>query len=185
MRRRLKKLALVGCLGALAIGAWVLWGGWPAAVAEPLPWRPEAIVVLGGGEDARWTEALRLHHEFPEVPVIVTGDDGVIFAWLLKMKVPADRLIHEELATSTLQNATHTAPLLDAVSAKNVVLVTEWFHAPRARAVFAKIQPDRQFAISFQPRPATFSPHDIFTQRRERAAALIYLLLHRVNAFGS
>ena len=172
------------CLVALATAAWVLWGNWPIPLAEPLPWRPDAIVVLGGGEDTRWTEALRLHYEFPDIPIVVTGDNHVIFDWLLQMQVPPALLVHEPLATSTIENASRTAPILDRFRAKNVVLVTEWFHVPRARAVFAKIQPTRQFVVSFQPRPATSSPHAIFTQRRERTAALIYLILHQVNAFA-
>jgi uncharacterized SAM-binding protein YcdF (DUF218 family) len=181
---RLRKLALGLGLVALAVCAWVLWGDWPGPKIKNLPWRPDALVVLGGGEAPRWTEALRLHYAFPEAPIIITGDDGKIYDWLLQMEVPPELMIHEEGATSTYQNAIRTAPLLEGCAAKKVVIVTEWFHAPRADAVFAAVQREREFAVSFEPRPAISTPQEIFARRRERIAAVAYLILHGVNAFG-
>jgi uncharacterized SAM-binding protein YcdF (DUF218 family) len=182
MARRLAKLGLAFGLIALATAAWVFYGEWPGPKQEELPWRPDAIVVLGGGEAPRWSEALRLHYAFPNAPIVVTGDDGDIYNWLLQMEVPPELLIHEQAATSTYENATLTAPLLERCNAQKVVLVTEWFHSPRARAVFAAVQPKRQFVVSFEPRPASSLPHEIFARRRERVAALVYLF-YGVNSF--
>lgn len=169
-------------LGA-AIAAWVVWGDWPNQKVQALPWRPDCIVVLGGGTASRWDEAFRMHKEFPDVPLLVTGDGGVIHSWLLHNGVPSDLLLHEPTAESTYENATLTAATLDARGARNVVLVTNWFHSPRALAVFRKIQPGRTFATTFKARKTPPTRWELKSAQRERVAALVYLLIYRVNSF--
>jgi uncharacterized SAM-binding protein YcdF (DUF218 family) len=82
-----------------------------------------------------------------------------------------------------VENAKFTAPMLDKIGAKRVILVTNWFHAPRALAIFLKYQPGREFVVSFSPKPEPLSKWDRETLRRERLAVLHNLLVHGVWSF--
>ena len=176
---------MAGLLLGLALTAWIEWSDWPSRPADPVSARPDVIVVLGGGRSQRSEMALRLHREFPDVPVLVTGDGGVIVRRLRMEGLPADVLIHESSATSTYENATCTAPLLDALGAQRVLLVTDWFHAPRSLAVFRHLQPQRQFQAAYAPRPAVLEPWQEASSKRERLAVLAYLLRFGINSFRS
>ena len=75
-------------------------------------------MVLGGGNDERPREALRLSREYPEVPIVVTGDSGIMLAPLLKAGISKSKIHHEQEATSTVENATFTDPILAELGAK-------------------------------------------------------------------
>ncbi len=186
---RLRKFRLLAIAAAVAfllltlLGGWIGWGSWPGAPPQALPWTPDAIVVLGGGNSARSSEAARLATAFPEVMLIVTGDGGTLHRELLDAGIPASRLIHETAATSTVENARFTRPLLDDLSADRVVLVTNWFHVPRSLAVFDRWQPEREFAVACEPRPEPLNSWDIYCARRERLAAIHHLFRHGIWSF--
>jgi uncharacterized SAM-binding protein YcdF (DUF218 family) len=169
-------------VGGIALISWIQWGGWPDPVAAEAAWEPDTIVVLGGGNQ-RGASAYRLHQKYPEVPVLVTGDGGEIMADLLLRGVPGALLIHEVEATSTYENATCTAPLLDAREAQRIILVTDWYHVPRSLATFRHVQPGREIAAEFAPRPEVLQESEIGGQRRERLAALAYWLRFGINSF--
>ena len=137
-------------------------------------------MILGGGDDDRVREGLRLADEFPSVKVVVTGDGGRILSGLRDAGLAECRIEIETAAESTYENSDFTAPILKRLGAKRVVLVTNWFHAPRSLAVFRKGQPQREFAVSFEPKPEPLTPWDRGSQRRERLAAIWYLLRYRV-----
>ena len=162
--------------GAALAGSWIWWADWPNPESQTLPWEPDAIVVLGGGNEDRVTEAWRLAQSHPDVPVIVTGDGGRIADALRDLGLPEERLRHETSAASTRQNAQRVEPLLNQEGARRVVLVTNWFHAPRARLSFRRADPGREFAVSFRPRREPLSLWDVACQRRERLAWPVYLL---------
>ena len=144
-------IALVICL--VAVIAWILWGSWPHPSMRALPWTPDAILALGGGDEARGRKCLELAQSFPHAPVVVSGDGGTIFRFLRDHGVPESRIVHEELATSTVENARFTQRILDELHARRVVLVTNWFHAPRSLAVFRSFQPERSWAVAFETKP--------------------------------
>ena len=106
--------------------------------------------------------------EYPEVPIVVTGDSGIMLAPLLKAGISKSNIHHEQEATSTVENATFTDPILAELGAKKVVLVTNWFHAPRSLAVFRRHQPEREFAAAFEPKPDKMSNWHRYASRRER-----------------
>lgn len=162
------------------VGAWIPWGAWPPSNPQGSRCDPEAIVILGGGDGARWRHGLEVAREHPELPVVVTGDGGDIVRFLRGNGVPWERIHHENAATSTVENAKFTKPILEKLGAKRVILVTNWFHQPRALAIFRKYQPDREFAVSFSPKPDPMSKSDRIAVRRERAAALHNLVFHGV-----
>lgn len=168
----------------LGLFSWIIWGEAPAPADCRLSFQPDAIVVLGGGDGARGREAYRLHQEYPEAALIVTGDGNQILEGLVRRGVPASRIIHETHAENTYQNARFTSPLLESVHANRVALVTDWFHVPRALAIFRKVQPDRRFQASFEPRPIQPPACEASHARRERLAILFYILRHGINPFS-
>lgn len=181
--RILRWLTLGLILLGAALGSWVAWGSWPDPSQRALPWEPDVILVLGGGNDERPREALRLAERFPELPVVVTGDGGTIVEAMLEGGLDPARLHHETRATSTMENAHFTDPILDELGAGRVLLVTNWFHVPRSLAIFRREQDGRDFAVSFEPRPETLSEWHLYCTRRERMAALHHIVRHRLWSF--
>ena len=180
---KLVRLLPVACILVAGFAWWVGWGSWPNPEPEPLPWRPDVIMVLGGGNEERPREALRLTREYPNVPIVVTGDNGIMLAPLLKAGIEKSNIHHEQAATSTVENAKFTDPILDELGVKRVVLVTNWFHVPRSLAVFQRYQPEREFAAAFEPKPEKMSNWHRYASRRERLAALVYLVRDRIWSF--
>jgi len=177
------RLSVMTSLLALSLGWWIGWGDWPNPKLRELPWQPDVIMVLGGGNGERPREAMRLHREYPDVPVIVTGDGGMIIEALTKAGMPTEKIRHEVSAESTIENAGFTSPILDELNAEQVVIVTNWFHVPRSLAVFRRSQPGREFAASFEARPEEFDNWHRYASRRERLAALLYLVRHQIWSF--
>jgi uncharacterized SAM-binding protein YcdF (DUF218 family) len=175
------RLVLIFAVLAAAVGSWVAWADWPNPPLESLPWEPEAILVLGGGNEDRIGEASRLARQFPRAPVIVTGDSGRIVRGLLDEGLEPSRLRHEDKASSTVENALRTESLMG--EAGKIVLVTNWFHAGRALRTFQVIHPQRAFAVSFQPRGRTLTRWEKECQRRERMAFFPYFLYWLVAPF--
>lgn len=163
--------------------AWVLWWPWPNPVNRACPWIPDAIIVLGGGDLVRVRVAARLALAFPEAPLIITGDGGYLEENLLKEQVDESRLLIEPAARSTFENASLSGPLLDELGAKQIVLVTNWFHVSRAEAVFRKTFPHLKLLANFEPAVHPLASWDRLAQRREKLAAVWYLLRHGINSF--
>jgi uncharacterized SAM-binding protein YcdF (DUF218 family) len=178
---RKRRIALGASILLVAlISVWFMWGPWPDPKPSPLPWRPDAILILGGGDAARVRQGKLLADQYPDVPVLVTGDGGDIMTALEEQGLPASRMIHEQDAESTMDNALLTDPLFQRMEARRVAMVTNWFHVPRALAVFRKEQPMREFAASFEARKIPSNKYDRGCQRRERFAAVLYLLRYGV-----
>ncbi len=166
-----------------SLASWIQWGGWPDPEQKPLFADADALVILGGGDFARWGHGYELAEVHPDLPLIVTGDDNYIVEYLAAQGIPQERIVHEEAASSTVENAKFTKPMLDRIGAERVILVTNGFHAPRSLAVFRKYQPGREFVVCFPPRPEPPGKWDRHAERRERLAALHNLLRHGVWSF--
>ncbi len=167
----------------LVFGLWILFGSWPSPKRSTIPWTPDAIVVLGGGDQVRVRETTRLAAQFPDAPVIVTGDGGEIERGLRENQLTEPRLLIEPDAESTWENAKLSAPFFSDRSFDQVVLVTNWFHVPRAEAVFRKQYPGVEFVTAWEPAPEPLTPWDRNSHRRERLAAVWYLMRYRVWSF--
>ena len=165
---------------AASLAFWIKWGHWPDPKQRPVFSDADAIVVLGGGDGARWRQGLVMATAHSEIPVVVTGDGGLCVDQLVADGLPVARILHEEAATSTVENAQFTKPLLDEIGAKRVILVTNWFHAPRALAVFRREQPFREFCVSFEKKREPLPVWDRNYQRRERMASVLYLLRYGI-----
>lgn len=65
--------------------------------------------------------------------------------WLTDNNVPADAVRAEVQSVNTWQNANFSVPMLRALGARHVILVTSWFHSRRALACFRKAAPEMEF----------------------------------------
>lgn len=146
------------CAALVAVG--VALGGIVPAVghAEPAPaakdFSKPAIVILGYGLNPDGTmrpilrrrvmTGLSVAQFFPQSPVIVTGgnpQNGVTEAaqmrkMLLILGFPGDRVIVEDKANSTVQNAQFSVPLAKQAGTSGIILVTSTTHQGRADGDF-------------------------------------------------
>lgn len=148
-------------ISALALAAAVAVGGVTSAEsqAEPMAatkdFSKPAIVILGYGLNSDGTmrtilrrrvlTGLAVAQFFPQAPVIVTGgnpQNGRTEAeqmrkMLLLLGFPENRIIVENRANSTVQNAHFSVPLAKQAGASGIILVTSTTHQDRADGNFA------------------------------------------------
>jgi uncharacterized SAM-binding protein YcdF (DUF218 family) len=155
VRRRFK-----AACGALVLVVAALLGELVPAVAQAAPvtaakdFSRPAIVVLGYGllPDGSMRMILRrrvltglaVAQMFPHSPIIVTGgnpQNGVTEAaqmrrMLLMLNFPDSRIIVEDRANSTVQNAQFSVPLAKQAGTSGIILVTSSTHQGRADGDF-------------------------------------------------
>lgn len=151
-------------LGAVTVAVAVALGGHIAAPAQAAPptlatagkdFTKPAIVILGYGlePDGRMRSILRTRvltgltvaQFFPQSPIIVTGGNpkngrteaGQMRNMLMLLGFPANRIIVEDRANSTVQNAQFSVPLAKEAGTSGIILVTSSTHQDRADGNFA------------------------------------------------
>jgi uncharacterized SAM-binding protein YcdF (DUF218 family) len=125
----------------------------PAAAAKDFS-KP-AIVILGYGLEPNGTmrtilrrrvlTGLTVAQFFPQSPIIVTGGNpqngqteaGQMRQMLLLLGFPDNRIIVEDRANSTVQNARFSVPLAKDAGTSGIILVTSSTHQDRADGNFA------------------------------------------------
>lgn len=147
---------------AVAVAVAALLGALSPAVsaAEPPPaaakdFSKPAIVILGYGlkPDGTMREILRrrvltgliVAQFFPQSPIIVTGGNpqngkteaGQMRNMLQLLGFPPNRIIVEDKANSTVQNARFSVPLAKQADTSGIILVTSTTHQGRADGDFA------------------------------------------------
>jgi uncharacterized SAM-binding protein YcdF (DUF218 family) len=107
----------------------------------------DAMVVLGGGSYERPIRAAELFQAGTAPKIIVSGvGDGEVYKRLLVSKgVLVAAIEVESRSQSTRQNAQFSIPLLRALGARRVIIVTSWYHSRRAFHTFEHYGPDLQF----------------------------------------
>lgn len=107
----------------------------------------DAMVVLGGGSYERPVRAAELFRSgaAPRIIVSGAGDAEANKRLLVGKGVPPSAIELESQSRSTKQNAQFSIPLLRALGAKHVILVTSWYHSRRALHTFQHYAPDMQF----------------------------------------
>ena len=149
-------------LGAVALAIATAFGGLTATPAQAEPpmvagkdFSKPAIVILGYGlePDGRMRPILRTRvltgltvaQFYPQSPIIVTGGNakngkteaGQMRNMLMLFGFPANRIIVEDRATSTVQNAQFSVPLAEQAGTSGIILVTSSTHQDRADGNFA------------------------------------------------
>ena len=120
------------------------------------------FIALGGGEE-RILEAARLARVHPGTKLVITGHGERAVILANQSGLPPDRIVIEPAAQNTFENAQFTAPLLEAGSAR-WVLVTSASHMPRAIGCFRKAN----VAIEAWPVP------DVGTRWRDRLSSAMH-----------
>ncbi len=112
----------------------------------------DALVVLGGGLEARPERAAELFKQgaAPKIVVSGVGDTDANTLVLEQNGVPDAAIIREDKSVSTLENAKFSIPLLRKIGAHRVIIVTSWYHSRRALACFRHFAPD----LTFYSRPS-------------------------------
>ncbi|MEN4475443.1 YdcF family protein [Mycolicibacterium cosmeticum] len=163
MRSRIAVLVLVfaALCGLLA----------PAAHAAPGPMGKDfskpAIVILGYGLrpdgsmrpvlQRRVLAGLAVAQFFPQSPVIVTGGNpkngrteaGEMRNMLMLLGFPANRILVEDRANSTVQNARFSVPMAKEAGTSGIILVTSSTHQDRADGNFADAGGNVLATVSF------------------------------------
>ncbi len=156
MRRRWSTAA-----AALAISVAAAVGLFSPAVSQAEPavaakdFSKPAIVILGYGLNPNGTMRTILRRRvmtglivaqfFPQSPIIVTGGNpqngkteaGQMRNMLQLLGFPGNRIIVEDRANSTVQNAQFSVPLAKQAGTSGIVLVTSTTHQDRADGNFA------------------------------------------------
>jgi uncharacterized SAM-binding protein YcdF (DUF218 family) len=145
-------------------------GAGTAHAAPPLvakDFTKPAIVILGYGLKDNGTmrpilytrvlTGLAVAQMFPQSPIIVTGGNphngrteaGEMRKTLRVLGFPDDRIIVEDRANSTVQNARFSVPLAEAAGTSGIILVTSSSHQDRADGDFADAGGNVLATVSF------------------------------------
>ncbi|GAS86696.1 YdcF family protein [Mycolicibacterium brisbanense] len=168
MTRRLK-IGVATAVFAIAVAC----GGLTSSIASAAPppagkdFSKPAIVILGYGLKPDGSMRTILYHRvltglaiaqaFPQSPVIVTGGNpqngrteaSQMRNLLLTLGFPANRIIVEDKASSTVQNAQFSVPLAKAAGTSGIILVTSSTHQGRADQNFADAGANMLATVSF------------------------------------
>jgi uncharacterized SAM-binding protein YcdF (DUF218 family) len=155
------RLAWKAAAGAVVVAVAAALGGVSPAVAQAEPaaaakdFSKPAIVILGYGLapdgsmrailQRRVMTGLIVAQFFPQSTIIVTGGNpqngkteaGQMRNMLMLLGFPADRIIMEDKANSTVQNAQFSVPLAKEAGTSGIILVTSTTHQGRADGDFA------------------------------------------------
>jgi uncharacterized SAM-binding protein YcdF (DUF218 family) len=141
----------------------------PLANAQPAgkDFTKPAIVILGYGLTpdgwmrpilyTRVLTGLAVAQAFPQSPIIVTGGNpkngrteaGEMRNLLRLLGFPANRIIVEDKANSTVQNAQFSVPLAKKADTSGIILVTSSTHQGRADGNFADAGGNMLATVSF------------------------------------
>jgi uncharacterized SAM-binding protein YcdF (DUF218 family) len=147
--------------GAVVVAVVAALGGVCPAMSQAEPaaagkdFSKPAIVILGYGLEPdgsmrailrrRVMTGLIVAQFFPQSPIIVTGGNpqngkteaGQMRNMLMLLGFPANRIILEDKANSTVQNARFSVPEAKAAGTSGIILVTSTTHQGRADGDFA------------------------------------------------
>ena len=151
MQRRYWQYVVFGC--SLVIAVWLfplaMQGVFSLLVTEIPTSRADVVVVLSGSTGDRVREAVRLYHAGVAPKLLMTGGPffdtsmaGIMADYAVSLGVPSHNILLEEAAVSTYTNATGSLPILQAMGAKRVLLVTSRFHTARSYDTFRDVLPE-------------------------------------------
>lgn len=190
MRVILIALALVaGWIGLHSVLTVVF--GWnekprPADVAVVLGTRVDRSGVASRSLRARLDRAVELYRTAYVKNVIVSGGLGregfeeadVMRDYLVARGLPASAILLDRGGEDTYASARNAARIMRAASLRSAVIVSDYYHLPRARLAFSRFGIEDLSAVASYPPP---SGRDAFNLLREFFAYYFYL----VRDYGS
>lgn len=164
-----KRNLLKTVIGAVLVAVACVCAAAPQAHAQPAgkDFSKPAIVILGYGLTpngwmrpilyTRVLTGLAVAQAFPQSPIIVTGGNpkngrteaGEMSNLLRLLGFPANRIIVEDKANSTVQNARFSVPLAKKADTSGIILVTSSTHQGRADGNFADAGGNVLATVSF------------------------------------
>ncbi|WP_396834213.1 YdcF family protein [Mycobacterium sp. ITM-2016-00316] len=164
-----KRSRLKAVIGAVLVALAFACAAAPHAAAQPAgkDFTKPAIVILGYGLTpdgwmrpilyTRVLTGLAVAQAFPQSPIIVTGGNpkngrteaGEMRNLLRLLGFPANRIIVEDKANSTVQNAQFSVPLAEKADTTGIILVTSSTHQGRADGNFADAGGNMLATVSF------------------------------------
>jgi uncharacterized SAM-binding protein YcdF (DUF218 family) len=153
-KRRLLWISFIAVVALLVAALACYFFPQQVLTVESGPVKADVLVILGGGMTERSGRAAELFKqgEAPKVLVSGFGDDVSNEHTLERDGVPTAAIILEPKSRTTRENAEFSIPLLRALGAKRVIIVTSWYHSRRSLACFEHYAPD----IQFYSRPSYF-----------------------------
>ncbi|MDY6995386.1 MAG: YdcF family protein [Actinomycetota bacterium] len=161
-------------IAALVLCAALVLEGFSAGHAQAQPqlqqskdFSKPAVVILGYGLNDNGTMRTILRRRvlvgltvaqfFPQSPIIVTGGNprsgnteaGQMRKMLRLLGFPDERIIVEDRANSTVQNAAFSVPLAEAAGTSGIILVTSSTHQDRADGNFADAGANMLATVSY------------------------------------
>lgn len=112
------------------------------------------MIVLGGEPKVRTRQAAKLFLE-KRAPLILlsgNGDCETNKGELLQDGIPETAILLECESLSTKENAEFSVRILRERKAKQVILVTSWYHSRRALQTFREAAPEIEFISLPAPR---------------------------------
>lgn len=146
-RRRLFKILAGFLLIFVAAGLAAWFFPQTLLTVDDGPVHADAIVLLGGNVRERSARASALFKEGAAPKILVSGfGDNVANEHMLeKDGVPAADIVLEGKSHTTRENAEFSIPILRAMGARRVIIVTSWYHSRRALHTFEHYSSDIQF----------------------------------------
>lgn len=148
-------LSILGYLFLRGAGAFLIVAGDLAPV--------DAIVILGGGDEGRMDEALKLYRENYARLIILTETGNRIDEFdylqsfdlqiqLMNNGVPSGNiLITDSQVTSTLEEAEAVKQLLNRRQITSAIIITDPYHTKRAAIIFYDVFSDQEKNIIISP----------------------------------
>ena len=151
MRRKILKILLALFVVLIALGVFAWFFPQQVLTVDSGPVKADFLVVLGGTSDrAERAAELFKQGEAPEILVSGKGDCVSNEKLLEEEGVPEKAITLECGSHTTRENAEFSIPLLHALGAKPLIIVTSWYHSRRALMCFEHYAPD----IKFYSRPS-------------------------------
>ncbi len=148
----------------------------------------DCIVVLGGGTEGeflgltssyRLVRGIQLYHERRAKTMVLSGgsshpgetaDGSVMAREALKLKVPAEAILVEEVSKRTADEAFEIKKIADARQWKSIILVTSFVHMKRSVMVFEH--------AGFKVYPAPADAYEIHVKHPLGRINLFFQIIH-------
>jgi uncharacterized SAM-binding protein YcdF (DUF218 family) len=152
-RHRLLKILFAASLLLVLLAALAWFFPQQVLTMDSGPVKADVLVVMGGTPD-RAVRAAELFKQgaAPKVLVSGLGDNASNRKLLEQNGVTNTAIILENKSHTTRENAEFSIPMLRALGARRVIIVTSWYHSRRALMCFEHYAPD----IQFYSRPSYF-----------------------------